>query len=106
MKTAVLVDSSFVGSSQKSIPLVLEPAPKARGMVTREARTGRSGLGPKRRCVVVPFSGSTPRLEVADGRICVPKFLIWELLELGCLMMLLCSAFALIYQSLVAAGNL
>gem|GEM_PF-4346162 len=105
MKTAVLVDSGFAGSSQQSIPLVLEPAPNARRMVTRETRAGRSGLAPKRKRVVVPFSGSTTRLEVADGRIYVPKFLIWELLELGSLIMLLSSAFALIYLSLVAAGN-
>jgi hypothetical protein len=106
MKTAVLVDSGFAGSSQQSIPFVLEPAPRGRRAVTREARTGDGSQFPKPKRVVVPFSDARPRLEVPGGIICVPKFLIRELLEMGCLMMLLSSAFALIYLSLVAAGNL
>jgi hypothetical protein len=91
MKTAVLVDSGYAGSSRQTIPLVLEPARK-------QARK------PKR--VVVPFSDSKPRLEPSDARIRVPKLVVWAWLELGFVMALFASAFYLILLSVVAAGNL
>jgi hypothetical protein len=91
MKTAVLVDSGYAGSSRQTIPLVLEPARK-------KARK------PKR--VVVPFSDSKPRLEPLDARIQVPKLVVWAWLELGFVMVLFASAFYLILLSVVAAGNL
>jgi hypothetical protein len=91
MKTAVLVDSGYAGSSRQTIPLVLEPARK-------QARK------PKR--VVVPFSDSKPRLEPSDERIQVPKLVVWAWLELGFVMVLFASAFYLILLSVIAAGNL
>jgi hypothetical protein len=91
MKTAVLVDSGYAGSSRQTIPLVLEPARK-------QAR--------KRKRVVVPFSDSKPRLEASDARIQVPKLVVWAWLELGFVMVLFASAFYLILLSVVAAGNL
>jgi hypothetical protein len=103
MKTAVLVDSGYAGSSRQTIPLVLEPARK-------QARK------PKR--VVVPFSDSKPRLEPSDAQIQVPKLppaslrealraeVVWAWLELGFVMVLFASAFYLILLSVVAAGNL
>jgi hypothetical protein len=106
MKTAVLVDSGYAGSSQQTIPLVLEPARRAHRAVTRQALAGRSGRTPKPKRVVVPFSGSKPRLEAADARIHVPKLVIWELLELGFAMVLVSSTFALISLAAAAAGNL
>jgi len=89
MKTAVLVDSGYAGASQRTIPLVLEPARK-------HARK------PKR--VVVPFSVSRPDLEAPDARIQVPKPVFWEWVELGFAMVLLASAFSLILLSVAAAG--
>lgn len=106
MKTAVLVDSGYAGSCQQTIPLVLEPARKGRQTATRDTRTGASRPAPKPKRVVVPFYGSKPRLEAADARIHVPKLVIWESLELGFVMVLLSSAFALIFLSVAAAGNL
>jgi hypothetical protein len=103
MKTAVLVES---GSCQQRIPLVLEPASKARRTATRGVRAGANKQAPKPKQVVVPFYGSKPRLEAADGRIHVPKLVFWESLELGFVMVLLLSAFALISLSAAAAGNL
>ena len=91
MKTAVLVDSGYAGSSRQTIPLVLEPARK-------KVR--------KPKQVVVPFSDSKPRLEASDARIQVPKLVVWAWLELGFLMVLFASAFYLILLSVVAAGNL
>lgn len=90
MKTAVL-DSGFVGSTQQTIPLVLEPA----------RRTVRK---PKR--VVVPFSVSKPKLEVPDARIQVPKLVVWERLEFGFAIVLLASAVTLIALAVTAAANL
>jgi hypothetical protein len=90
MKTAVL-DSGFVGSTQQTIPLVLEPA-------RRPARK------PKR--VVVPFSVSKPKLEVPDARIQVPKLVVWERLEFGFAIVLLASAVTLIALAVTAAANL
>jgi len=90
MKTAVL-DSGFVGSTRKTIPLVLEPAHKA-------ARK------PKR--VVVPFSISKPKWEVPDARIQVPKPVVWESLEFGFATVLLASAVTLIAMAVTAAANL
>jgi hypothetical protein len=90
MKTAVL-DSGFVGSTQQTIPLVLEPARRA----VRK---------PKR--VVVPFSVSKPKLEVPDARIRVPKLVVWERLEFGFVTVLLASAVALIALAMTAAANL
>jgi hypothetical protein len=91
MKTAVLVDSGYAGSSRQTIPLVLEPARK-------QAR--------KPKQVVVPFSDSKPRVEPSDARIQVPKLVVWAWLELGFVMVLFASAFYLILLSVVAAGNL
>ena len=91
MKTAVLVDSGYAGSSRQTIPLVLEPARK-------KVR--------KPKQVVVPFSDSKPRLEPLDARIQAPKLLVWTGLELGFVMVLFASAFYLILLSVVAAGNL
>jgi hypothetical protein len=90
MKTAVL-DSGFVGSTQQTIPLVLEPA-------RRPVRK------PKR--VVVPFSVSKPKLEVPDARIQVPKLVVWERLEFGFAIVLLASAVTLIALAVTAAANL
>jgi hypothetical protein len=90
MKTAVL-DSGFVGSTQQTIPLVLEPA-------RRPARK------PKR--VVVPFSVSKPKWEVPDARMQVPKLVLWERLEFGFAAVLLASAVALIALAVTAAANL
>ncbi|MBV9731638.1 MAG: hypothetical protein JO275_02615 [Verrucomicrobia bacterium] len=90
MKTAVL-DSGFVGSTQQTIPLVLEPA-------------HRSVRKPKR--VVVPFSVSKPKLEVRDARIQVPKLVVWERLEFGFVTVLLASAVTLIALAVTAAANL
>ena len=90
MKTAVL-DSGFVGSTHQTIPLVLEPA-------RRPVRK------PKR--VVVPFSVSKPKWEVPDGRIQVPKLVVWERLEFGFLTVLLASAVTLIVLAVTAAANL
>ncbi len=106
MKTAVLVDSGYAGSSRQTIPLVLEPPRKTCRAVTREARAGRSGQARKPKRVVVPFSDSKPRLELSDARIPVPKLVIWAWLELGFVMVLFASAFYLILLSVVAAGNL
>ena len=89
MKTAVL-DSGFVGSTQQTIPLVLEPA-------RRPVRK------PKR--VVVPFSVSKPKLE-PDARIQVPKLVVWERLEFGFVTVLLASAVTLIALAVTAAANL
>jgi hypothetical protein len=86
MKTAVL-DSGFVGSTQQTNPLVLEPVRK-----------------PKR--VVVPFAVSKPKLEVPDARIQVPKLVVWERLEFGFMTVLLASAVALIALAVTAAVNL
>jgi len=99
MKTAVL-DSGFVGSSQQTIPLVLEPARKTTRAVTREARAGGSGQARKAKRVVVPFS------EVPDALIRVPKRVIWEGLESGFVMVLFASAFALILFAVTATANL
>jgi hypothetical protein len=99
MKTAVL-DSGFVGSSQQTIPLVLEPARKTTSAVTREARAGGTGQARKARRVLVPFS------EVPDARIQVPKLVVWERLESGFVMVLLASSFALILLAVNAAANL
>ena len=90
MKTAVL-DSGFVGSTQQTIPLVLEPARKA-------------PRKPKR--VVVPFSISKPKWEVPDARIQVPKLVVWERLEFGFATVLLASAVTLIALAVSAAANL
>jgi hypothetical protein len=106
MKTAVLVDSGYAGSSRQTIPLLREPARKARCTATRDARAGASRQAPKPKRVVVPFYGSKRRLEAADGRIHVPKLVFWESLELGFVMVLLSSAFTLIFLSMAAAGNL
>jgi hypothetical protein len=90
MKTAVL-DSGFVGSTQQTIPLVLEPA-------RRPVRK------PKR--VVVPFSVAKPKLEVPDARIQVPKLVVWERVEFGFATVLLMSAMILIALAVTAAVNL
>jgi hypothetical protein len=90
MKTAVL-DSGFVGSTQQTIPLVLEP-------------THRPVRKSKR--VVVPFSISRPQLEVPDARMQVPKLVICERLELGIVTVLLASAATLIVLAVTAAANL
>jgi hypothetical protein len=102
MKMAVL-DSGFAGSSQPTIPLVLEPARK-------RAR--------KPRRVVVPFSVSQPELEAPAARIEVPKSplatlrlamragVVWAWLELGFVTVLLASSFTLIFLSVAAAGNM
>jgi hypothetical protein len=106
MKTAVLVNSGYAGSCQQTIPLVLQPARKGRLTATRDTRAGASRQAPKPKRVVVPFYGSKPLLEAADGRIYVPKPVLWESLELGFVMVLLSSAFALISLSVAAGGNL
>jgi hypothetical protein len=90
MKTAVL-DSGFVGSTRKTIPLVLEPARK----VARK---------PKR--VVVPFSVSKPKWEVPDARMQIAKPVVWERLEFGFATVLLASAVTLIAIAVSAAVNL
>ena len=90
MKTAVL-DSGFAGTSQQTIPLVLEPARK----VARK---------PKR--VVVPFSVSRPELEAPDARIEVPKSGVSGWVELGFALVLMASAFTLVFLSVAAAGNM
>ena len=105
MNTAVL-DSGFAGSSQQTIPLVLEPARKTRRAVTREARAGESGKARKPKRVVVPFSVPESGLEAPDERIQVPKPGVWGWAELGFVTVLLASAFVLISLSLAAAGNL
>jgi hypothetical protein len=83
--------SGFAGSSRQTIPLVLEPARKP-------ARI------PKR--VVVPFPVSQPELEAPDARIQVPKSGVWACVELGFVLVLLASAFTLVFLSVVAAGNI
>jgi hypothetical protein len=105
MNTAVL-DSGFAGSSQQTIPLVLEPARKTRRAVTREARAGESGKTRKPKRVVVPFSVPESGLEAPDRRIRVPKPGVWGWAELGFVTVLLASAFVLISLSAAAAGNL
>ena len=105
MKTAVL-DSGFVGSSQQTIPLVLEPARKTRRTVTREARAGGSGSARKPKRVVVPFSISKAKWEVPDARIQVTKPIVWERLEFGFATVLLASAVTLIALAVTAAVNL
>ncbi|MBV8278780.1 MAG: hypothetical protein JO170_26450 [Verrucomicrobia bacterium] len=105
MKTAVL-DSGFAGSSQQTIPLVLEPARKTRRAVTREARAGQSGQTRKPRRVVVPFSTSRSELEAPDARIESPESGIWGLLELGFVMVLFASVFLLVFLSVAPVGNL
>jgi hypothetical protein len=105
MKTAVL-DSGFVGSTQQTIPLVLEPALRTRRAVTREARAGESGPVRKPKRVVVPFAVSKPKLEVPDARIQVPKLVVWERLEFGFVTVLLASAVALVVLAVTAAANL
>jgi hypothetical protein len=106
MKTAVLVDSGYAGSSRHTFPLVLEPACKACRAVTREPRAGGGGPARKPKRVVVPFSVSTPRLEASDARMQVPKPGVWAWLELGFVMVLIASASFLILLSVVGTGNL
>lgn len=101
MKTAV-IDSGFVGSTQQTIPLVLEPVRETR----REARAGESGPVRKPKRVVVPFSVSKPKLEVPDARIRVPKLVVWERLEFGFVTVLLASAITLVALAVAAAANL
>jgi hypothetical protein len=115
MKTAVL-DSGFAGTSQQTIPLVLEPARKTRRAVlssvalakeeTREARAGESKSARILKRVVVPFSVSQPELEAPDARIQVPKSGVWGWVELGFVMVLFASAFVLTFLSVAAAGNM
>jgi hypothetical protein len=105
MKTAVL-DSGFAGSTQQTIPLVLEPARKTHRAVTREARAGESGKARKPKRVVVPFFVPESGLEAPDARIQVPKSVVCERLEFGFMVVLLASAFVLISLSVAAAGNL
>ena len=105
MKTAVL-DSGFVGSTQQTIPLVLEPVRKTRRAVTREAGAGESRAARKPKRVVVPFSVSKPKLEVPDARIQVPKLVVWERFEFGFAIVLLSSAVTLIALAVAAAANL
>ena len=105
MKTAAL-DSGFAGSSQQTIPLVLEPVRETRRAVTREARERKSGPVRKPKRVVVPFSVSKPKLEVPDARIQVPKLIVWERLEFGFATLLLASAVTLIALAVTAAANL
>jgi hypothetical protein len=101
MKTAVL-DSGFVGSTQQTIPLVLEPARRTR----REVRAGESRQARKPKRVVVPFSVSKPKWEVPDARIQVPKPIVWESLEFGFVTVLLASAVTVIALAVSAAANL
>ncbi|HYZ75627.1 MAG TPA: hypothetical protein VE641_21295 [Chthoniobacterales bacterium] len=105
MKTAVL-DSGFVGSTQQTIPLVLEPVRETRRTVTRDLRAGNSGPVRKAKRVVVPFSVSKPKIEVPDARIRVPKLVVWEMLEFGFVTALLASAVTLITLAVIAAANL
>ncbi|HXM02093.1 MAG TPA: hypothetical protein VN939_05790 [Chthoniobacterales bacterium] len=106
MKTAVLVDSGFAGSSRQTVPLFLEPARKTHRAVTREARTAGSGQARKPKPVVVPFSVSKPELEAPDARILVPKPIVLEWVEFGFTMVLLASGFTLILLSVAAAGSI
>jgi hypothetical protein len=106
MKTAVLVDSGFAGSSRQTVPLVLEPARKTRRAVTREAPAGESGQARKPKPVVVPFSVSKPELEAPNARILVPKPIVSEWVEFGFAMVLLASGFTLILLSVAAAGSI
>jgi hypothetical protein len=106
MKTAVLVDNGYAGSSRQTIPLLREPARKDPCTASRKSRAGAIRQAPKPKRVVVPFYGSKPRLEAVDGRIHVPKLVFWESLEVGFVMVLLSSAFALISLSVAATGNL
>jgi hypothetical protein len=105
MKTAVL-DKGFAGSTQQTIPLVLEPARRTHRALTREARAGESGKARKPKRVVVPFFVPESGLEAPDARIQVPKPGVWGWAELGFVTVLLASAFALISLSVAAAGNL
>ena len=105
MKTAVL-DSGFAGSTQQTIPLVLEPARKTHRAVTREARAGESGKARKPKRVVVPFFVPESGLEGPDQRIKVPKPGAWGWAELGFVTVLLASALVLISLSMAAAGTL
>ena len=98
MKTAVL-DSGFAGSSQRTIPLVLEPARKTH-------RAVESGKARKPKRVVVPFFVPESGLEAPDARIQVPKPGVWGWAELGFVTVLLASAFVVISLSVAAAGNL
>ena len=104
MNTAVL-DRGFAGSSQQTIPLVLEPPRKTRP-VTGEARAGESGKTRKPKRVVVPFFVPESGLEAPDARIQVPKPGVWGWAELGFVTVLLASAFVLISLSVAAAANL
>ena len=106
MKTAVLVDSGYAGPSQQTIPLVREPARRTHGAVTREARAGESGRARKPKEIVVPFSVSRPELEAPDARIEAPKPVVWTSMELGFFMVLVASAFTLIFLSVAAAGKI
>lgn len=103
MKTAVL-DSGFAGSTQQTIPLVLEPARRTHRAVTRDARETGKARKPKR--VVVPFFVPESGLEAPDARIQVPKPGVWGWAELGFVTVLLASALVLISLSMSAAGNL
>src|SRR5258708_36072962 len=105
MKTAVLVDSGYAGSSRQTIPLVLEPPRKTCRAVTREARAGRRGQARKPKRGVVPFSDSKPPLELSDARIPLPKLVIWAWLDLGFVMVRFASASYLILRSGGTAGN-
>ena len=106
MKTAVLVDSGFAGSSRQTIPLFPEPARKTRRAVTREARAGGSGRARKPDRVVIPLSVSKPELEAPGARILVPKPIVSEWVEFGFATVLLASGFTLILLSAAAAGSM
>lgn len=95
MKMAVL-DSGFAGSSQPTIPLVLEPPRKQ--VRPKQARK------PKR--VVVPFSVSKPQAGILGVRIDPPKMIASEYLEFAFVMVLLTSTFVLVFLSLVAASKI
>jgi hypothetical protein len=105
MKTAVL-DSGFAGSTQQTIPLVLEPARKTRRAVTREVLARESGAARKPKRVVVPFSVSKPKCEVPDARMQMPKLIVWERLEFGFVAVLVASAVTLIALAVTATANL
>jgi hypothetical protein len=105
MKTAVL-DNGFAGSTQQTIPLVLEPARRTHRALTREARAGESGKARKPKRVVVPFFVPESGLEAPDARIQVPKPGVWGWAEIGFVTVLLASALVLISLSMAAAGNL
>jgi hypothetical protein len=103
MKTAVL-DSGFAGSTQQTIPLVLEPTRRTHRAVTRDARETGKTRKPKR--IVVPFFVPESGLEAPDARIQVPKPGVWGWAELGIVTVLSASALLLISLSMAAAGNL